>query len=71
MGSSNAFNVNTSATDTRVQLMITGDNGDAVQLTDLGSWSQSGTFSYASETYNVYNNGNAQLLIDQHMVPTT
>jgi hypothetical protein len=71
MGSSNAFNVNTSATDTRVQLMITGDNGDAVQLTDLGSWSQSGTFIHAGETYNVYNNGNAQLLIDQNMVPTT
>ncbi|MFY7942896.1 MAG: beta strand repeat-containing protein, partial [Burkholderiaceae bacterium] len=71
MGSSNAFNVNTSATDTRVQLMITGDSGDAVQLTDLGSWSQSGTFSYAGETYNVYNNGNAQLLIDQNMVPST
>ena len=71
LGSSNAFNVNTSATDTRVQLMITGDNGDAVQLTDLGSWSQSGTFIHAGETYNVYNNGNAQLLIDQNMVPTT
>jgi len=51
--------------------MITGDNGDAVQLTDLGSWSQSGTFIHAGETYNVYNNGNAQLLIDQNMVPTT
>lgn len=71
LGSSNAFNVNPSATDTRVQLMITGDNGDAVQLTDLGGWSSSGTFSYAGETYNVYNNGNAQLLIDQNMVPTS
>jgi hypothetical protein len=72
MGSSNVFNVDASATDTRVQLMITGDSGDVVQLTDLGSWTQqSGSFSDAGATYNVYNNGNAQLLIDQNMVPST
>ncbi|MFN5179411.1 hypothetical protein, partial [Limnohabitans sp.] len=71
LGRSNAFDVNTSATDTRVQLMITGDSGDAVQLTDLANWSTSSTYSYGGRTYNVYNNGNVQLLIDATIIPGT
>ena len=71
LGSNNAFDVNNAATDTRVQLMITGDAGDAVQLTDLGSWTAGSTYSYGGETYRIYNAGNLQLLIDTAIVPTT
>ena len=70
LSSRNAFNANAEAADTPVQLMVKGQEGDVVQLTDLSDWTQSGTFSYASETYNVWSNGNAQLLIDQNMLPT-
>ena len=71
LGSNNSFDVNNAATDTRVQLMITGDAGDAVQLTDLGSWTAGSTYSYGGETYRIYNAGNLQLLIDTAIVPTT
>ena len=69
LGSSNLFNVNTSATDVRQQLMITGDADDKVVLTDLSSWTlQGSTYTGAdSRVYKVYhhNTANAQLLIDQ------
>jgi hypothetical protein len=71
LGSSNVFDVNSGATDTRVQLMVTGDAGDAVQLTDLSSWTNAGTYSYSGETYTIYNAGNLQLLIDTAINPTT
>jgi hypothetical protein len=71
LGSNNAFDVNNAATDTRVQLMVTGDAGDAVQLTDLVSWTAGSTYSYGGETYRIYNANNMQLLIDTAIVPTT
>jgi hypothetical protein len=42
-----------------------------VQLTDLGSWTNAGTYSYGGETYTVYNTASLQLLIDTAIVPTT
>ena len=71
MGSSNLFDVNTAAIDTRKQLMITGDAGDVVQLTDLSNWTlQSGansTFMQNGHNYVVYNHNtaNVQLLVDE------
>ena len=71
LGQRNSFNVDASAVDSKVQLMITGDNGDFVQLTDIANWSQpvtNSTYSFGGHTYNVYNNAGAQLLIDQLIV---
>jgi hypothetical protein len=68
LGSSNLFNVNTSATDVKQQLMVTGNADDKVVLTDLVSWTvQGSTFVDNGHTYKVYNHNtaNAQLLIDQ------
>jgi hypothetical protein len=53
---------------TRNQLMVDGDTGDKVVLTDLANWTASGTNVVANgETYVVYNHNTSaqQLLIDQ------
>lgn len=53
---------------TRNQLMVDGDAGDKVVLTDLASWTAAGTNVVANgETYVVYNHNTSaqQLLIDQ------
>jgi hypothetical protein len=53
---------------TRNQLMVDGDTGDKVVLTDLASWTAAGTNVVANgETYVVYNHNTSaqQLLIDQ------
>ncbi len=72
MGDNNLFDVNTSAIDSRQQLMISGDADDKVVLTDLASWTQqsSSTFTRDGQTYNVWNHNtaNAQLLIDQDIL---
>ena len=50
------------------QLMVDGDAGDKVVLTDLASWTAAGTNVVANgETYVVYNHNTSaqQLLIDQ------
>ena len=71
MGSSNLFNVDPAAVDTRKQLMVTGDAGDVVQLTDLSDWTlQSGAnspFTQNGHNYVVYNHNtaNVQLLVDE------
>jgi hypothetical protein len=52
---------------TRNQLMVDGDTGDKVVLTDLASWTAAGTNVVANgETYVVYNHNTSaqQLLID-------
>jgi len=47
------------------QVTIDGAAGDTVQLANAGAgWSQSGTVTDGAETYMVYVNGNAQLLIN-------
>jgi len=47
------------------QVTIDGTAGDTVQLANAGvGWSQSGTVTDGAETYMVYVNGNAQLLIN-------
>ena len=75
MGSSNVFDVNAAAVDTRKQLMVTGSQtggtgsmgDDTLVLSDLVNWSQSGTFTSADHTYDVWNHNSAQvqLLVDQ------
>jgi len=53
---------------TRNQLLVDGDTGDKVVLTDLASWTAAGTNVVANgETYVVYNHNTSaqQLLIDQ------
>jgi hypothetical protein len=53
---------------TRNQLMVDGDTGNKVVLTDLASWTAAGTNVVANgETYVVYNHNTSaqQLLIDQ------
>ena len=70
---SNVFNSSntTSGLDpkvTRNQLMIDGNAGDKVALTDLANWTAAGTNVVANgETYVVYNHNTSaqQLLIDQ------
>jgi hypothetical protein len=70
---SNVFNSSNttsglSATVTRNQLMVDGDAGDKLVLSDLTSWTASGTSVVANgETYVVYNHNTSaqQLLIDQ------
>ena len=52
----------------RNQLMVDGDAGDKVELTDLANWTAAGTNVVANgETYVVYNHNTSaqQLLIDQ------
>jgi Ca2+-binding RTX toxin-like protein len=68
---SNVFNSsNTSgltATVTRNQLMVYGNTGDKVELTDFANWTPAGTNVVANgETYMVYNHNTSaqQLLID-------
>jgi hypothetical protein len=69
---SNVFNSSntTSGLDpkvTRNQLMIDGNAGDKVALTDLANWTAAGTNVVANgETYVVYNHNTSaqQLLID-------
>jgi Ca2+-binding RTX toxin-like protein len=53
---------------TRNQLMVDGDAGDKVELTDFANWTAAGTNVVANgETYVVYNHNTSaqQLLIDQ------
>ncbi len=72
LGSSNIFNVNTSANDVRQQVMVTGDSTDTLQLENLTTeWTKLGsTYSANGRTYDVYNHNtaNAQLLVAQGMV---
>jgi len=47
------------------QVTIDGSAADTVQLANAGTgWTQTGTVSDGAETYMVYVNGNAQLLIN-------
>ncbi len=47
------------------QVTIDGSAADTVQLANAGSgWTQTGTVADGAETYMVYVNGNAQLLIN-------
>jgi len=43
---------------------VTGDAGDTVQLAGAGGWSLAGTTTDGAETYMVYVNQNAQLLVN-------
>jgi hypothetical protein len=43
---------------------VTGDAGDTVQLAGTGGWSLAGTTTDGAETYMVYVNQNAQLLVN-------
>jgi len=48
------------------QVTITGDAGDTVQLANAGAgWTASGTVSDGVDTYMVYVNANAQLLVNE------
>jgi Ca2+-binding RTX toxin-like protein len=70
---SNVFNSSNttsglSATVSKNQLLVDGDTGDKVVLTDLANWTAAGTNVVANgETYVVYNHNTSaqQLLIDQ------
>jgi hypothetical protein len=46
-----------------VQLMIQGDANDTVKMTDAEHWTNAGTTVVNGETYEVLNDGDAQLLI--------
>ncbi|MFA6015301.1 MAG: hypothetical protein WC742_09565 [Gallionellaceae bacterium] len=52
--------------ESRHQLVIDGNAGDAVNLSDFASWTKAGTVTNASHTYNVYTHKSAanELLID-------
>jgi hypothetical protein len=45
------------------QLLVSGDTGDVVHLDDGAGWSLAGTTSQGSETYMVYVNQHAHLLV--------
>jgi Ca2+-binding RTX toxin-like protein len=73
---SNVFNSSNttsglSATVTKNQLMVDGDTGDKLVLSDLVNWTASGTNVVANgHTYVVYNHNTSaqQLLIDNHLL---
>ena len=48
--------------DGKRKLIIEGDSGDSVITTD--SWTANSTVDYGGETYNLYEQGSFQLLID-------
>jgi hypothetical protein len=50
------------ATERKHQLLVTGNEGDSVYMS--GWVSSVGTVSYGVQTYNVYNQGTAQVLLD-------
>jgi hypothetical protein len=59
---------NLAAKVSRNQLMVDGDSGDKVELTDVSNWSApSAPFDYNGQTYVGYNSGAAQLLINQNV----
>jgi Ca2+-binding RTX toxin-like protein len=63
----NSSTGNLAATVSRNQLMITGNAGDAVVLTDLANWAvtqPANVITINGRTYDGYNLGAAQLLID-------
>ncbi|WP_233255041.1 S-layer family protein [Limnohabitans sp. T6-5] len=74
--SSNAFNASNTtsglaATVTKNQLMIDGDTGDKVVLSDLTNWTADATHVVANgHSYTAYNHNTsaAQLLIDDHLL---
>ena len=57
---------NTFSTAGKVQLMIQGDAGDSVTLSDSASWHATGTASYEGQTYQLYDRdgASAQLWVD-------
>ena len=57
------------APEQRHQLVVDGNAGDAVDSTGWGG--SLGTVTNAGHTYNVYNLGLAQLLIDQAVTQST
>ncbi|ASM76015.1 uncharacterized protein VITFI_CDS0236 [Vitreoscilla filiformis] len=62
---------NTFSTAGRQQLMVSGDAGDSVTLSDSGNWSVAGSLSYGGQSYTLYNHNSsaAQLLIDTDLLP--
>jgi hypothetical protein len=75
LGQANTFNGGTGAAGLgaaviKQQLMIAGNAGDVVTLSDLASWTAAGTTTYSGQTYTIYNHGTAagQLLIDTDVV---
>lgn len=62
----------TTTTEARHQVVITGDAGDAVNLSGGASWTNAGTVTNAGHTYNVYthNTSAGELLIDQLLAYT-
>ena len=54
------------STESKRQLLIKGNTGDSLTIID-GSWSDLGTITDGSNTYDIYNNssGLEQLLIEQ------
>ena len=68
MGSSSAFDVNgdPAVPDTRKQLLVSGDAGDRVELSDLANWTQQASgYNMGGQAYGVYhhNSSQVQLLI--------
>ncbi|MEK7810532.1 MAG: hypothetical protein AAB278_01800 [Pseudomonadota bacterium] len=55
------------ATEARHQVILTGDTGDAVNLSGGVNWSNAGTVTNAGHTFDVYNHNTSagQLLVDQ------
>jgi hypothetical protein len=68
LGDFNIFNdTNTSfsGAQNHKQLMVTGNSGDTVNLTDLTSWTHTAaTTTYNGHSYDAWTNQNMQLLID-------
>lgn len=54
------------ASEDRHQLVVTGNSGDQVDI-DLSGWTSAGSATYDSAGYAIYNQGNAQLLIEQQV----
>ena len=66
LGAANTFGING-----RQQLMVSGNAGDSVTLSDSGSWNVAGSLSYGGQNYTLYNHDSsaAQLLIDTDLLP--
>lgn len=45
-------------------LYVDGNNGDTVNLADISGWTKGSDTTISSNTYSIYTNGNAQILID-------